>query len=101
MAAVVASQDVESVDPGAAGPTLCTSPPTQELRDKGRDMASSSKKKTTMAKLNRERAVHERRLQKQEKKDARKRAAAAAVSKTPTRDAGADADPPDARRRGM
>ena len=40
-------------------------------------MASSSKHKTTMAKLNRERAVRERRLDKQAKKDARKRAAAA------------------------
>jgi hypothetical protein len=41
-------------------------------------MASSSKQKTTMAKLNRERAVRERRLQKQAKKEARKQAAAAA-----------------------
>ncbi len=40
-------------------------------------MASSSKHKTTMAKLNRERALQERRLEKQAKKDARKRAAAA------------------------
>ena len=39
-------------------------------------MASSSKKKTTMAKLNREAAVRDRRLQKQAKKDARKLAAA-------------------------
>ena len=39
-------------------------------------MASSSKKKTTMAKLNRETAVRERRLRKQAKKDARKLAAA-------------------------
>jgi hypothetical protein len=39
-------------------------------------MASSSKRKTTMAKLNRERAVLERRLRKQAKKDARKQAAA-------------------------
>ena len=38
-------------------------------------MASSSKKKTTMAKLNRETAVRERRLRKQAKKDARKQAA--------------------------
>ena len=43
-------------------------------------MASSSKKKTTMAKLNREAAVRERRLQKQAKKDARKQAAADAQS---------------------
>jgi hypothetical protein len=39
-------------------------------------MASSSKRKTTMAKLNRERALLERRLRKQAKKEARKRAAA-------------------------
>jgi hypothetical protein len=39
-------------------------------------MASSSKKKTTMAKLNRERALRERRELKQAKKLARKRAAA-------------------------
>jgi hypothetical protein len=39
-------------------------------------MASNSKKKTTMAKMNRENAVRERRLRKQAKKDARKHAAA-------------------------
>jgi hypothetical protein len=38
-------------------------------------MASSSKKKTTMAKLNRERKLRERRVDKQAKKDARKHAA--------------------------
>ena len=38
-------------------------------------MASSSKKKTTMAKMNREAAVRDRRLRKQAKKDARKQAA--------------------------
>jgi hypothetical protein len=37
-------------------------------------MASSSKKKTTMAKLNREAAVRERRARKQAKKNARKQA---------------------------
>jgi hypothetical protein len=41
-------------------------------------MAGNAKKKTTMAKLNRENAVRERRLRKQAKKDARKQAAAAA-----------------------
>lgn len=41
-------------------------------------MASGTKKKTTMAKLNRERRVRERRFEKQAKKDARKREAAAA-----------------------
>jgi hypothetical protein len=39
-------------------------------------MASSGKKKTTMAKLNRESRMRERRLDKQARKDARKRAAA-------------------------
>lgn len=39
-------------------------------------MASTGKRKTTMAKLNRERRLRERRLEKKAKKDARKRAAA-------------------------
>ena len=39
-------------------------------------MASSGKRKTTMAKLNRERKLVERRQEKALKKDARKRAAA-------------------------
>jgi hypothetical protein len=39
-------------------------------------MASSSKKKTTMAKLTRESKLRERRLDKQAKKDARKHASA-------------------------
>jgi hypothetical protein len=38
-------------------------------------MASSGKRKTTMAKLNRERKLRERRVDKQAKKDARKQAA--------------------------
>ena len=38
-------------------------------------MASSSKKRTTMAKINRENAVRERRFRKQARKDARKLAA--------------------------
>jgi hypothetical protein len=48
-------------------------------------LASNAKKKTTMAKLNRENAVRERRLRKQAKKEARKQAAAA--SATAPRDA--------------
>jgi hypothetical protein len=40
-------------------------------------MASRSKKKTTMAKLNRETKLRERRLDKQARKDARRLAAAA------------------------
>jgi hypothetical protein len=59
-----------------------------EIPQEGTDtMASSSKKKTTMAKLNRENAVRERRLRKQAKKDARKQAAAAPPARpsdTPT-----------------
>jgi hypothetical protein len=51
-------------------------------------MASSSKKRTTMAKLNRENAVRERRLRKQAKRDARKQAAASPAH-TPT-DAASD-----------
>jgi hypothetical protein len=43
-------------------------------------MASSSKRKTTMAKLNRERRLAERRLEKRAKKEARKRAAAEEAS---------------------
>ncbi|HTB69997.1 MAG TPA: hypothetical protein VK707_03360 [Solirubrobacteraceae bacterium] len=39
-------------------------------------MASSSKKKTTMAKIMRENRLRERRVDKQAKKDARKRASA-------------------------
>jgi len=42
----------------------------------GGPMASSGKRKTTMAKLNRERRLLERRHEKQAKKDARKRASA-------------------------
>ena len=53
-------------------------------------MASSSKKKTTMAKLNREAAVRDRRLRKQAKKDARKAAAANPVVNS---DAPAAAEP--------
>jgi hypothetical protein len=46
-------------------------------------MASRSKRKTTMAKLNRERKVRERRLEKQAKKAARKQAAADAQADPP------------------
>jgi hypothetical protein len=48
-----------------------SSPTTKET-----SMASSGKKKTTMAKLTRESRLRERRLDKQARKDARKRAAA-------------------------
>jgi len=55
-------------------------------------MASSSKRKTTRAKLNRENAVRERRLRKQAKKDARKQAAADAPSGPPDIPTGDDPD---------
>jgi hypothetical protein len=45
-------------------------------------MASGSKQKTTMAKLHRERALRERRLEKQARKEARKQAAAAQPAPT-------------------
>jgi len=44
-------------------------------RQEKRSMGSNAKKKTTMAKLNREQNVRERRARKQAKKDARKQAA--------------------------
>jgi len=47
-----------------------------ELHDEGTGMASNGKKKTTMAKLNRESKLRERRVDKQARKDARKQAAA-------------------------
>ena len=56
-------------------------------------MGSKTKKKTTMAKLNRENAVRERRLRKQAKKDARKQAAADPPSE-PAGTPGAQADEP-------
>jgi hypothetical protein len=58
-------------------------------------MASSGKRKTTMAKLNRERKLLERRQEKQAKKAARKQAAADQLdqpSDTPTTDAPAGDD---------
>ena len=56
-------------------------------------MASNAKKKTTFAKLNRENALRERRLQKQAKKDARKAEAAAQRADAPAEPiVGADGD---------
>jgi hypothetical protein len=52
---------------------------------------ATSKKRTTMAKINRENAVHERRLRKQARKDARKKAAAEVATpqgERPARDDG-------------
>jgi hypothetical protein len=45
-----------------------------ETQKKDEDMAGSSQKRTTIAKLNREAALRERRARKQAKKDARKQA---------------------------
>jgi hypothetical protein len=53
-------------------------------------MASSGKRKTTIAKLNRERRLIERRLDKQARKDARKRASADHAS--PSEDTPSDND---------
>jgi hypothetical protein len=47
-------------------------------------MASSGKKKTTMAKLARESRLHERRLDKQARKDARRQAASAHPGQQPS-----------------
>jgi hypothetical protein len=57
-------------------------------------MASKSKKKTTMAKLNRETAVREKRLRKQARKDARKQAAAAGAPSGPDDAPSARSDDP-------
>jgi hypothetical protein len=51
-------------------------------------MASRSKRKTTMAKLNRERRVRERRQEKQAKKLARKQARAEEQANPPEQDSG-------------
>jgi hypothetical protein len=47
-------------------------------------VASGAKRKTTMAKLNREAAVRDRRLRKQARKDARKADAAAGKAEKPS-----------------
>jgi hypothetical protein len=57
-------------------------------------MASSSQKRTTMAKLNREAALRERRQRKQAKRDARKQASAAQVRDKPGDDEGQSSPPP-------
>ena len=46
-------------------------------------MGSNKKKRTTMAKLNREQAIREKRFEKQARKDARKAAAAQAAPQAP------------------
>jgi phosphatidate phosphatase PAH1 len=54
----------------------CASSSRLELNKREDRMASTGKRKTTMAKLNRERRLVERRLEKQAKKLARKQASA-------------------------
>jgi hypothetical protein len=54
---------------------------------------ASGKKKTTMAKLNRERKLRERRVEKQVKKDLRRRAAAADADRTAAESPTADEGP--------
>jgi hypothetical protein len=59
-------------------------------------MGSSGKRKTTMAKLTRERSLRERRLDKQAKKDARKQASAHPQGQhrdAPTGDLGESSEP--------
>jgi hypothetical protein len=60
-------------------------------------MASSSKKKTTMAKLNRESALRERRLRKEARKQARKLAAASPPIAPTADEPTTDADAPELR----
>lgn len=55
-------------------------------------MASGSRKKTTFAKLARESRLRERRLEKQAKKDARKRAAESAPANLQDTPAGEEGD---------
>jgi hypothetical protein len=61
---------------GAPMGPICAAPGGLEFQQKEDSMASSNKRKTTMAKLNRERRLAERRLEKRAKKEARKQAAA-------------------------
>ena len=58
-------------------------------------MASGAKRKTTMAKLNREHRLRERRLEKQAKKDARKMASAQGPEQ-PDGPQASESDPPSA-----
>jgi hypothetical protein len=62
-------------------------------RDRSTGMASGNRRKTTMAKLNRERRLAERRLEKQAKKEARKRAAAEQAEPASERAAAEQAEP--------
>jgi hypothetical protein len=58
-------------------------------------MASNAKKKTTMAKRNREAKLRERRVEKQAKRDARRRESAAPPSVDGTADAAATTPAPE------
>jgi hypothetical protein len=57
-------------------------------------MGSNAKKKTTMAKLNRENKLRERRLRKDERKEARKHAAVEAAAQSGAASADALPEPP-------
>jgi hypothetical protein len=56
-------------------PGATTAKTSHTTDTEGPHMGSNKKKRTTMAKLNRENALRERRLDKQARKDARKQAA--------------------------
>jgi hypothetical protein len=56
-------------------------------------LASSNKRKTTIAKMNRERRLAERRLEKQARKEARKRASEGHTDPTPDTPTDDDAEP--------
>ena len=72
-----------STRPSRASGQSRPAPSTRSISSKKeQSMASGSKRKTTMAKLNRERRLLERRQEKQAKKAARKQAAADARSTT-------------------
>ena len=57
-------------------------------------MASSGKKKTTMAKLDRERRMREKRMDKAARRDARKQATAAGIPTYETESTETEADDP-------
>src|SRR5215212_9471702 len=81
----------EQSAPDQCAPTRPSAPASPSARPSGhrrastdekglKTVASNAKRKTTMAKLNRENAVRERRARKQARKDARRHAATESVS---------------------
>src|SRR5207247_7627850 len=71
-----ALQEADAAAPGSRAANLARRRRARNSTVRKTGMGSSGKRKTTMAKLNRERRLIERRGEKQAKKDARKRAAA-------------------------